>query len=94
MGLNQKKTVMRLDKYLADMGIGTRSQVKEKIRRALVSVNGKIVSDPQFKVDTSVDSVACDGTVVGYIHYEYYMLNKPAGVISATEDAEKNPDRG
>lgn len=86
MGLNQKKTVMRLDKYLADMGIGTRSQVKEKIRRALVSVNGKIVSDPQFKVDTSVDSVACDGTVVGYIHYEYYMLNKPAGVISATED--------
>lgn len=69
MGLNQKKTVMRLDKYLADMGIGTRSQVKEKIQPALCAgANGKIVSDPQFKVDTSVDSVACDGTVVGYIH--------------------------
>ena len=80
------KTVVRLDKYLADMGEGTRSGVKEKIRRGLVTVNGQPAKGPEMKVDTSADEVICDGRPVSYVHYEYFMLNKPAGVISATED--------
>ena len=80
------KTNMRLDKYLADMGVGTRSEVKERIRKGRVLVNGKVVRAAETKVDTENDEICCDGEVVGYTHYEYYMLNKPAGVISATDD--------
>lgn len=80
------KTVMRLDKYLADMGLGTRSEVKESIRRGHITVNGAAVRTADMKVDTLTDTVCCDGAPVGYTHFEYYMLNKPAGVISATDD--------
>lgn len=80
------KTVMRLDKYLADMGLGTRSEVKESIRRGHITVNGDTVRAADMKVDTLADAVCCDGAPVGYTHFEYYMLNKPAGVISATDD--------
>lgn len=80
------KTVMRLDKYLADMGLGTRSEVKESIRRGHITVNGATVRTADTKVDTLADEVCCDGEPVGYTHFEYYMLNKPAGVISATDD--------
>ena len=80
------KTVMRLDKYLADMGLGTRSEVKERIRRGHITVNGAAVRTADLKVDTLADTVCCDGAPVGYTHFEYYMLNKPAGVISATDD--------
>ena len=80
------KSIVRLDKYLADMGIGSRSDVKEKIRQGRITVNGQIVRRPETKVNTQTDAVACDTTLVGYVHYEYYMLNKPAGVISATTD--------
>lgn len=80
------KSLVRLDKYLADMGVGTRSQVKEKIRRGLVTVNGQTASGPEQKVDTGSDQILFDGTPVGYVHYEYYMLNKPSGVLSAARD--------
>lgn len=80
------KSLVRLDKYLADMGIGTRSQVKEKIRRGLVTVNGALAKGPEQKVDTQKDTILCDGAQVGYVHYEYYMLNKPSGVLSAARD--------
>ncbi len=80
------KSLVRLDKYLADMGIGTRSQVKEKIRKGLVSVNGQTASGPEQKVDTGTDQILFAGTPVGYVHYEYYMLNKPSGVLSAARD--------
>ncbi len=80
------KTSVRLDKYLADMGFGTRSQVKEKIRQGLVTVNGATVQKGDVKVDTQADQVQYEGQPVGYVHFEYYMLNKPAGVICATSD--------
>lgn len=82
------KTVVRLDKYLSDMGEGTRSTVKEKIRRGLVTVNGRPASGPEMKINTLADVVVCDGRALSYVHYEYYMLHKPAGVISATESAQ------
>ena len=77
---------IRLDKYLADMGKGTRSEVKKAISKGLVRVNNEIVKKPETKLDTDSDNVLFDGVFVGYAQYEYYMLNKPAGVISATED--------
>lgn len=76
---------MRLDRYLADMGIGTRSGLKKAIRAGAVFVNGV----PVKKADTAVgpeDSVEYEGKPVVWHAVEYYMMNKPAGVISATED--------
>jgi 16S rRNA pseudouridine516 synthase len=80
------KELMRLDKYLADMGVGTRSEVKVLIKKRRVQVGNEVVNDPNRKIAIGVDSVRVDGREVSYVHYEYYMLNKPAGVLSATED--------
>lgn len=78
--------MIRLDKYLADMGCGTRQEVKKLIRSGQVSVNGAVVKKPETKVGQTVQEVCLNGEKVGYESFEYYMLNKPAGVISATED--------
>jgi 16S rRNA pseudouridine516 synthase len=77
---------IRLDKYLADMQTGTRSQVKEYIRKGRVAINNVTVKSSDIKIDTETDTVSFDGQPVGYVEYEYYMLNKPAGVITATND--------
>ena len=77
---------IRLDKYLADMGCGTRSQVKRGITKGGAEVNGVKVTRPEEKIDTERDTVLFNGMTVGYAEFEYYMLNKPAGVVSATED--------
>lgn len=68
------------------MGKGTRSEVKKAISKGIVRVNNVIVKKPETKLDTDSDHVLFDGVLVGYAQHEYYMLNKPAGVISATED--------
>ena len=80
---------LRLDKYLADMGCGTRSQVKKAISGRAVQVNGEIVKSADLKIDTECDEVLFHGTLVRYAGYEYYMLHKPAGVVSATEDTKE-----
>lgn len=77
---------LRLDKYLADMGLGTRSEVKQAVRKGRVQVNGQTVREPEYKTDTETDQVWFNGQPAVYWEYEYYMLNKPAGVISASED--------
>lgn len=77
---------IRLDKYLADMGCGTRSEVKQAVKKGAVSVNDVPVKRPEEKVDTEADRVVFQGKTVSYLKYEYFMLNKPAGVVSATED--------
>ncbi len=76
---------MRLDKYLADMGIGTRSELKKEIRKGNVTVDGSMIKDPGFQVTDDMSVQYC-GKPVQYETYSYYMLHKPAGVISATED--------
>ena len=76
---------MRLDKYLTEMGIGSRSEVKQGIRKGFARVNGETAVRPEFKVDEK-DRVTWKGTPVDFVAYEYIMLNKPAGVVSATED--------
>ena len=80
--------MIRLDKYLADMGIGTRTEVKKLIRQGKVKIDDAIVKSPEQKIDTATQKVFCVGQEVGYEEYEYYMLNKPAGYVSATTDAK------
>ena len=80
---------LRLDKYLTEMGCGTRSQVKKEILKGSVSVNGEIAKKAELKVDTEKDEIIFKGEKIFYAGYEYFMLNKPAGVVSATEDKKE-----
>ena len=77
---------MRLDKFLCEMNIGTRSQVKNLIRQGCVSVNGDVVKNADMKISEQTDRVECKGQLLAYQRFVYYMLNKPAGVVSATRD--------
>ena len=77
---------MRLDKYLAEMGVGTRQEVKKQIRQGKAAVNGTVVKAADTKIDETCDEVTISGRNISYVSYEYYMLNKPGGVVSATED--------
>jgi len=77
---------LRLDKYLAEMNLGTRSEVKKLITKGQIQVNRTIVKKPEFKLDPISDRVQYQDREITYVTYEYYMLNKPSGVISATED--------
>lgn len=77
---------IRLDKYLADMGIGTRSEVKALLKKGQITVNGTSVKQPELKISPGEDKVCYSGESVSYTEYEYYMLHKPSGCVSATED--------
>lgn len=76
---------MRLDKFLADMGVGSRSDLKKAIRKSLVTVNGAVEKDPGAQVSAE-DRIFFDGAEIRYAEQQYYMLYKPAGVLSASED--------
>ena len=76
---------MRLDKFLADMGVGSRSDLKKAIRKSLVTVNGAVEKDPGAQVSAE-DRICFDGAEISYAEQQYYMLHKPAGVLSASED--------
>lgn len=78
--------MMRLDKYLADLNIGSRSQVKEYIKKGLITVNQKIIKDNNIKINEKADIVTYLGERLTYEKYRYYMLHKPQGVITATKD--------
>lgn len=80
---------MRLDKYLADCGIGTRSEIKKLIRAGNVRVSGLTKVTPDSKIDENTAEVFVDGILVKYRKYIYLMLNKPQGYISATWDKHK-----
>ncbi len=82
----EAERMIRLDKYLADMGTGTRQEVKKYIRKGLVRVNQETVRTPEMKICEEKDEVFLEGQRIAYASCEYYMLNKPAGVVSATED--------
>lgn len=77
---------MRIDKFLADNSIGTRKEIKGIIKAGRILVNDKQVSDPGMHIDPSVDVVKYDGSVIEYEQFHYYMLNKPAGVVSSTRE--------
>ena len=77
---------MRIDKFLADNSIGTRKEIKALIKAGRVQVNGINPSDPGMHIDPEKDEVRYDGNVIFYERYHYYMLNKPAGVVSSTRE--------
>ena len=77
---------MRLDKFLADMQLGTRSEVKKLIQKGHVTINDIVVKKADHKVDENT-VVYVDGIPIEYVTFEYYLLNKPAGFICATEDS-------
>ena len=77
---------MRLDKFLSEMGAGTRSELKKAVRAGRVTVNGVKVRDASMHVEKD-DEVCMDGERIAYEQFTYYLMNKPSGVISATEDA-------
>lgn len=78
--------MLRLDKVLAHLGYGTRNEIKKIMKKGFVTVDGEVVKDSAVKVDPA-GQVICIGTeTVRYREFIYLMLNKPAGVISATED--------
>lgn len=81
--------MIRLDKYLADLSVGTRQEVKKYIRQGRVCVDGNIVKKADIKVDECMQKVSFDGKELGYESFVYYMLHKPAGVVSATEDKKE-----
>ena len=81
---------MRLDKFLSEMGIASRKETKEYAKKGRIKVNDAIVKSSDYKIDTDKDIVTFDGRTIAYEQFEYYMLNKPAGVVSATVD---NNDR-
>lgn len=83
------KKTQRLDKLLAHSGFGTRSEIKQLVKRGFVQVNGHTVKDSGLQVDPDADEIAVDGEPVAYREYVYVMLNKPQGVISATEDSRE-----
>lgn len=79
---------MRLDKYLSDMGIGTRSEIKGYIRKGRLKVNGQSVIRPEMQVSGD-DDILFDGKLISYVFMEYYMLYKPSGVLSASRDGRE-----
>ncbi|MCI5602105.1 MAG: pseudouridine synthase [Lachnospiraceae bacterium] len=82
--------VMRLDKFLSEMGIASRKETREYAKKGRIKVNNAIVKVSDYKIDAEKDIVTFDGRTIAYEQFEYYMLNKPAGVVSATVD---NNDR-
>lgn len=75
----------RLDKYLCDKNIGTRSQVKSLIQKGQVTVNDEVIKKPETKI-ADTDKVCFQGVLLSNEEFVYYMLHKPAGIITATED--------
>ena len=80
------KSTMRLDKLLGNMGFGSRSSLKAAVRQGAVLVNGQRAGDPGMQIDPLQDRVEWKGEAVRYRETIYVLLNKPAGVVSATED--------
>ena len=76
---------MRIDKYLANMNVGSRKEVHQLIKKGIVAVNDVTVKTPKQQVKES-DQVTVNGDAVAYQKYHYFLLNKPKGVLSATED--------
>ncbi|MCU5746856.1 rRNA pseudouridine synthase [Staphylococcus sp. SQ8-PEA] len=77
---------MRIDKYLAQMGQGTRSEVKQLLKKGKVQVNGVVEKSPKTHVNVDQDQIECQGKLIRYVDKIYIMLNKPKGFVSATKD--------
>ena len=77
---------MRLDKYLVACAVGSRTEVKNFLKAGRVTVNGKKEKSAKLQINEETDEICFDGEKLEYEEFVYYMMNKPQGVISATED--------
>lgn len=81
--------VMRLDKILSDMGIASRSELRQIIKSGRVMVDGLAVTAPEKRIDSDSTRISLDGRELKYRKFRYFMMDKPAGVLSATEDSRQ-----
>ena len=81
--------LMRLDKYISDCGIATRREIKQMIKAGRISVDGEVAKAPEQKLEPETAVVSFDGNILKYEKFHYYMLNKPSGVLSATDDGKQ-----
>ena len=79
---------MRLDKFLVACAVGSRTEVKNLLKAGRVTVNGKKEKSAKLQINEERDEIRFDGQVLEYEEFVYYMMNKPQGVISATEDTK------
>jgi len=79
---------MRLDKFLVACAVGSRTEVKNLLKAGRVTVNGKKEKSAKLQINEEKDEIRFDGQVLEYEEFVYYMMNKPQGVISATEDTK------
>lgn len=77
---------MRLDKFLAEVGLGSRKEVKQLIKKGQIKVNQQTEKSDKKQIDPEKDQVEYQGEILHYQEFYYYLLHKPAGVVSATED--------
>ena len=77
---------MRLDKFLCECNIGTRSEVKKIIKTGMVFVNGELIKQADYKIDENIDEVSYNGDRLLYKTNVYFLLNKPAGYVTAKKD--------
>ena len=78
--------MMRLDKFLVSMEIGSRSQVKDFVKKGWITVNDQVPKSSDVKINEDVDIITYKGEVLRYQQFTYYMLHKPQGVVTATQD--------
>lgn len=80
---------MRLDRLLSELGAASRSELRQIIRRGRVSVDGAVVTEPERRVDPEGSEIRLDGELLTYRRFRYFMMDKPAGVLSVTEDRKQ-----
>lgn len=77
---------MRIDKLLANVGFGSRKEVKKLLKSGVIKVDGKVITDSKVHVDPDKQEITVNGELIEYKEYIYLMMNKPSGYLSATED--------
>ena len=77
---------MRLDKFLANSGIGSRSEVKNYIRKGRIKVDGEIVKSSSINIDENINKISFDDEIIDYHEFYYVLINKPKGYVSAVTD--------
>lgn len=80
---------MRIDKMLANLGYGSRKEVKMLLKNKAVKVNDEVIKDAKYQVDPEKDEISLYNEIIEYKEYIYLMMNKPPGIISATEDTRE-----
>ena len=81
--------MIRLDKYLGDLGIATRKELRQIIRAGRVRINGTCADSPEQKLDPEADTVELDGNVLNYRRFRYFAMDKPTGVLTAATDKKQ-----